>query len=191
MVINLEEILKGHENEMFYSPIFGEIKYCGIIDDCKPLAFNTSKGYVYFFKNGKYSQNGELMIFPSKNQIDWNEWNIKNNVKTWNDYLKDNKISDPIIYFSNSLIDDVSLCYKSSIALYKILILIETYYGGLVKEKDYEINVPKYFIDYFRNQFEILTCYSHRIFSFYTKEQAERFISSEENVKLLKDYLRL
>lgn len=71
----LIERLEDHIGEIFYSPILGECKLTSIED-----------GYMYFTSctgledevsldgYGKYSEKGELMIFPSKENRSWETW---------------------------------------------------------------------------------------------------------------------
>lgn len=83
--INLCEILKEHEGETFYSPIYGNINLTKIYDDF------VETNRCAFDKLGKFSHNGECMLFPSKDQQDWNKWveEQKNKVpKTWEECYK-------------------------------------------------------------------------------------------------------
>ena len=98
--INLCEILKGHEGETFYSPAFGNIKLNCITDI---IYFESINGKVSFdiYPNGTYCSNGELIIFPSKDQRDWNKWieEQKSKVpKTWSELVKH---IQPILYAEN------------------------------------------------------------------------------------------
>ena len=72
--INLCEILKGHEGETFYSPIYGNLTYHPTL---YPLVrFKTVTGAIFDINaNGKvYENSDELFVFPSKDQRDWNKW---------------------------------------------------------------------------------------------------------------------
>lgn len=71
--INLCEILKGHEGETFYSPVFGIVILQEILNDC--LCIKSVDKVINLYKDGKYDIHGECMIFPSKDQRDWNKWN--------------------------------------------------------------------------------------------------------------------
>lgn len=92
--LNFCEILKGHEGETFYNPTFGNMKLKAIygkfikfmsIDRSVALTINS---------NGTFCSSGEVCIFPSKDQCDWNKWIEKHKPKvpkTWSE-IKDKKI---------------------------------------------------------------------------------------------------
>ena len=85
--INLSEILKGHVGETFYSPIFGDVKLVYAVTEdiiSYPIAVKVvSTDQVYYFtEEGKYEASvldGEMLLFPSKDQRDWNKWIEENN----------------------------------------------------------------------------------------------------------------
>lgn len=77
--INLVEILKGHEGETFYSPLFGEVilisasetgsDYPIIVRTCTGSREKfTSRGVFYIS-----FEDGECLLFPDKDQRDWNK----------------------------------------------------------------------------------------------------------------------
>lgn len=79
--LNLVEILKNcSKGTKFYSPVFGEIEFIRIdeINDNNPIVikwFINDSGYIeYLTKDGKFRGLGECIIFPSKEQRDWNKW---------------------------------------------------------------------------------------------------------------------
>ena len=52
--LNLCELLKGHEGETFWSPMFGDIKFSRIdTDDNIPLHFEWEEGNIYIYPDGK------------------------------------------------------------------------------------------------------------------------------------------
>lgn len=74
--LNLAEILNGYpKGMMLYSPIFG---YVWIVKLNNPIIqVKTIKGEtVNFYSNGKYDYNGEVMLFPSKDQRDWSKFRL-------------------------------------------------------------------------------------------------------------------
>ena len=85
--INLSGILKGHEGETLYSPILGDVKLVYALTEdfiSYPIAVKVvSIDQVYYFtKEGKYEASvldGEMLLFPSKDQRDWNKWIEENN----------------------------------------------------------------------------------------------------------------
>lgn len=72
--INLCEILKGHEGETFYSPIFGNVTLFAI--NFQTLEFTSIENDTAAIENsGKfYNKADEICVFPSKDQRDWNKW---------------------------------------------------------------------------------------------------------------------
>ena len=72
--MNIAEILKNKpENTKLYSPIFGEVKlvkaHKGGIEVLDKQGIRR-----IFFSNGTYSMYGECMLFPSKENNDWNKF---------------------------------------------------------------------------------------------------------------------
>ena len=72
--LNLCEILKRHEGESFYSPIFGNLTFVRVI--YPHVRFKTASGDIWDINpNGKiYNNSDEICVFPSKTQHDWNKW---------------------------------------------------------------------------------------------------------------------
>lgn len=84
--LNLCEILKGHEDEIFYSPLLGDVR----IDISSASLFKilkaTDRNCAFLLNNnGKTNENGELMLFPSKYQRDWDKWIEKHKKVTYED----------------------------------------------------------------------------------------------------------
>lgn len=127
--INLCEILKGYEGETFYSPIYGNVSFIGIFKIQNEDKIKMS--YCYFNKHGQFAPNGELMIFPSKDQRDWNKWveEQKHKVpKTWSEIKNCNaEVWGYISQMNHGVIEPI---LKSALALLKIHQLIEAGYGG-------------------------------------------------------------
>lgn len=212
--INLCEILKGHEGETFYSPLFGDVK---LLDSCYSEKYpirieelSELRRTILTF-NGYYSESnvGEIMLFPSKDQRDWNKWDKENNSKvpkTWNELLNQNRY----VAYQIGYLDESNRIYntsvgrnpieKSALALLKIYQLIEAGYGGNVTDEEWRnSDIQKwYFIpntiyspDEGNNMWEIVYTQMYinkRIFAFHTSGQAEEFLKYEENIQLLKDY---
>lgn len=203
--INLCEILKGHEGETFYSPLIGNITLNKIREEyAYPLMF-ISRGLPYHFtSDGKYNiDHVECLLFPSKEQRDWNKW-IKEHKpkvpKTWSELTKNVK---PILYAEISHINDgnyVSVSEdcgdtpieKSALALLKIHQLIEVGYGGNVTNDYFKNYVTFSIMCNSDGSFKVYACASKSAhIHFHTKEQAEEFLSYPENVQLLKDYFMI
>lgn len=207
--MNLCEILKGHEGETFYSPVFGIAILKEITNDS--LQIKSVDKVIYLCKDGKYDIYGECMLFPSKNQRDWNKWieeqkpKVPETSKTWSDSL----FNSNFIVYELSYIDNdknyiltstgISPIEKSALALLKIHQLIEVGYGGNVTNEEWLDNEIEKFIitlniSNYRHQFTIVKYAAPAHFNhiaFHTKEQAEEFLSYPENIQLLKDYFML
>ena len=207
--INLCEILKGHEGEIFYSPLYGSLKLIKVDLEnyAYPIYFRTKVvSTVNFDKQGK--PNGlatECLIFPSKDQRDWNKWDKENNhktPKTWSELIKNTPIllmgratSDCYIYKETEFDTPIE---KAASALLKIHELIEFSYGGNVSgetwhsQKDKWLIIPIYdkklcSFTITRTPFFADKCH----IAFNSKEQAKEFLSYPENVQLLKDYFMI
>ena len=74
--MSLVEILKNCPKGMkLYSPIYGEMEFRGIVTHSGSIHCHTSKGKPhYFYPDGKYELEGECMLFPSKEQRDWDDF---------------------------------------------------------------------------------------------------------------------
>lgn len=203
--LNLCEILKGHEGETFYSPAFGNIKLnciTGII------YFESIDGKVSFdlYPNGTYCLNGELIIFPSKDQRDWNKWleEQKSKVpKTWSElnhypkYENDDYSVDITGHCGNGITRRDTPIEKSALALLKIHQLIELSYGGNITNEEwldrYTNLTTKWVIvsNDDNGDFLVIETQNNHMRTnpaFHTQEQAEEFLTHPENIQLLKDY---
>ena len=199
--INLCEILKGHKGETFYNPTFGNIKLNAIygkfikfmsIDKSVALTINS---------NGTFCSSGEVCIFPSKDQRDWNKWIEEQKPKvpkTWSEIKDKNiyyfKVCNDLIELESSA-TVLSPIEKSALALLKINQLIEVGYGGNITNDEWnKYCSPKYFIEY-NNESKIFSVmgfsYSKSHIAFHTQEQAEEFLKYYENIQLLKDYFMI
>ena len=198
--INLCEILKGHEGETFYSPCYGYITLEIIKPHCYFSLFFVGNNSEYkFTKHGKIStsNDADCVLFPSKDQRDWNKWVEEHKVpKTWNELVTTNKANSHCIhtltdtYLSSS--KSKRIIEKSALALLKIHQLIEVGYGGNISSEEWNNNEWKFTYQYTKTGIDIIsTRISKYIIAFHTKEQAEEFLSYPENVQLLKDYFMI
>lgn len=82
---SIAKILKGHEGETLYSPILGEV-ILKEVEDCNiyPIMVEaeTTLGLVEynFTSDGRFLESapyGECMLFPAKDQRDWDKYNQK------------------------------------------------------------------------------------------------------------------
>ena len=80
--MNIAKILECCPNGTeLYSPVYGKVTLEEIINNGQyPIKVITDDGYIRFYtKEGKLFDNrpdGECMLFPSKEQRDWNKFNI-------------------------------------------------------------------------------------------------------------------
>ena len=76
--INIVELLQDcPKGTKLYSPLCGECELNRIHNELKKIVVSTSDGTIYsFYNDGKYFQgnNGECMLFPSKENRDWNKF---------------------------------------------------------------------------------------------------------------------
>lgn len=203
--INLYEILKGHEGEIFYCPFYGDVKldyvndgcvgFSSVIDCGNSCVFAVNdKGLLMF---NDTVTNSECVVFPSKEQRDWNVWLEEHKLKPkiWNE-IEDN-INDTTIAVDNLSsalpITTNHKVIKSALAFLKIHQLIEIGYGGNITDEEWkEHTKTKYTIDL--KDKKLICSYTYHFKShiaFHTKEQAEEFLSYIENVQLLKDYFMI
>lgn len=200
--LNLAEILKGHEGETFYSPLTGNVKLNSVCN-VGPYPIDTTSIInisLSFTKEGRYydEPDAECVLFPSKEQRDWNKWieGNKPRPETWSK-LCQLRLQKSI--YANIDKDDISLetkmdspIEKSALALMKIHQLIEVGYGGNIDYKEkLDINslyyIPIY--DFEKDSFHTtITSNTLAVIAFHTEAQAKKFISYPENVQLLKDY---
>lgn len=200
--INLCEILKGHEGEAFYSPCYGYIILKAIKPHCYfSLFFYDNNSKYKFTKHGKISanNNADCVLFPSKDQRDWNKWIEEQKPKvpkTWDELVTTNKANSHYIHTLNDTYLSSSkskrIIEKSALALLKIHQLIEVGYGGNISSEEWNNNEWKFTYQYTKTGIDIIsTCISKYIIAFHTKEQVEEFLSYPENVQLLKDYFMI
>lgn len=200
--INLCEILKGHEGETFYCSLVGEnVKFQYIIE---PLirVIRKNKVSLDLCRNGGFSPNGECLIFPSKDQRDWNKWLEEQKPKApktwselcatnnWHIYTIEHQFSKDI-YSTNEGITSIE---KSALALLKIHQLIEVGYGGNITNEERENKNGAYFVYYSFSRKDFIIAYDVTVkqsIAFHTKEQAKEFLKYPENVQLLKDYFMI
>lgn len=79
--LNIAEILKNKQKGIsLYSSVFGDCIYRGNYDNCIDVVtddhyyFNEKGHYI---TNGVKSENGECLLFPSKNMRDWKKFTWK------------------------------------------------------------------------------------------------------------------
>lgn len=88
---NLDDILDGHEKEIFYIPMYGEVEYIGTDLNCDNQVVhlfnkNIEFGPTYYYEiysNGKFNNDGVIAVYPSEElykkypfnaEAAWKEW---------------------------------------------------------------------------------------------------------------------
>lgn len=75
--MSLVEILKNCPKGMkLYSPIYGEVKFAEVTVLTESIGCEINGNTVYFHSDGSYYKGGECMLFPSKEQRDWDKFMI-------------------------------------------------------------------------------------------------------------------
>ena len=79
--LNLVEILKDcPEGTKLYSPVLGEVDFVDILEDCTyNIRVKGECGTFHFTPQGKLfnTEQGECILFPSKDQRDWSKFKVK------------------------------------------------------------------------------------------------------------------
>jgi hypothetical protein len=79
-MINIAQILSEcPKNTKLYSPIFGDVYLYSTSPNYLVISVTLNKGgksLEQFLCDGKYTQTGECMLFPSKEQRDWSKFQI-------------------------------------------------------------------------------------------------------------------
>ena len=196
--INLCEILKGHEGETFYSPCYGYITLKAIKPHCYfSLFFNDNNSDYKFTKHGKISanNNADCVLFPSKEQRDWNKWVEEQKPKvpkTWSELVTTKQADIYTVQCNTFVYKNNPNIIKSALAFHQIYQLIEVGYGGNISSEEWNNNEWKFTYQYTKTGIDIIsTRISKYIIAFHTKEQAEEFLSYPENIQLLKDYFMI
>lgn len=191
--LNLCEILKGHEGEPFYSSLFGvNVTLYGIQNN--KISFYG--GHTDLLDDGSYIKGGECMLFPSKDQRDWNKWAKEQKPKvpkTWSEIKEYNvEVHSAIQHLESN--GPCELICKSALAFLKIHQLIKVGYGGNVNNEEWNIPYFKFAINIVNEEFKIIPVNNTNLSPyvvFHEIEQAEEFLKYPENVQLLKDYFMI
>ena len=187
--MDLTEILKGHEGEVFYCALTGgDATLLNVYESAIEFRRGELGPPITLASNGGFVISGECQVFPTEDQRDWHKWDKENNhktFKTWSDIEKNSK-KYYLKYIYKHLDHHCSLCEyspieKSAIAFLKIKQVIEDCYGGNTPV-GFSINVDD-------EGFSVYNTYTYyKLFAFHTREQAEEFLSYPENIQLLKDF---
>jgi len=93
--MNIAEILKKYakKGDIFYSVSCGDLEFCFVQDNNEIVMYYNGKckSDVYFDEFGKLEDEGECLLFPSKECRDWNEYvRLKEDVEV--------KVGDHVLY---------------------------------------------------------------------------------------------
>ena len=205
--INLFEWLKCYEGEYFYCILTGtNVRYIGYDTTHKCLLFESCDSVTTpfeIFSNGALYPNGECVIFPTKNQRDWNKWYEEHKTpKIWS-RIKEN-ITLGCTASTNLTVDGPqhggNLIEEAALATLKLLKLIEISYGGLKiadgetcnwpgSGKSYGITLHTTLSDCYDGiDFRISELHNdvNSPIKFKEKKDAEEFLKHEENQMLLR-----
>lgn len=194
--LNLVPILRNHIGEKFYSLISGEVELDTVSSSRNLIRFIT-KDKMFFNLDiyGCAYSDGECLIFPSKTMRNWEVWDSDNNKridgspKTWKEHLEKNGIGEKgdglsFRMFPNSDYDprDVEPQMEISKTTFKIMTLIDNYYGG------YPYDMDGYSVVLLDNEKFTLSrdIFSHVAFK--TRELANEFMTHHENLELVRKY---
>lgn len=73
--MNIANILKNcPECIELYSPVCGEVIFIRVCSNNNITVREPNGSLRYFLPDGKYTENGECVLFPSKEQRDWNKF---------------------------------------------------------------------------------------------------------------------
>lgn len=87
--LDLRKHLRGHEGMPVYSPVFGPGTLVAIDDKesgiCVRPEGGDEKDIYYFNSDGRFSDRpeGECLLFPSRDQHDWNAWAAEHTADPW------------------------------------------------------------------------------------------------------------
>lgn len=88
--MNIAEILKYcPKGTKLYSTVFGEVKFSKINPDNMIVISIKDDSSRVFHRNGSYSEYGECVLFPSKDQREWNKFRLP--VKRGDIMMSDNR----------------------------------------------------------------------------------------------------
>lgn len=136
--LNLVEILKdAPKGTKLYSPIYGECEFDEVRDDKIEIIYSAGiykRIWATFYKDGTYSDRGECVLFPSKENRDWSTFEVKE--KDSNDRIKtETKMSEKLkgMYGSRARFDEVLEWLRSQGA-------VECEYGGHSESSIYYVD---------------------------------------------------
>lgn len=155
-------------------------------EDIKKISINIPEGYEIDRENSTF----ENIIFKKKKVI-----NTFSDLERVEGFCIENYLNCPVKTNIKStsnftiFIDEKHI--NAAIAMAKISQLMP-YYGGAITSKEWQENTPKSTIE--RIESSIIRSFSslgYQFLAFHKEEQRDRFMSFEENMQLIKDYLMI
>lgn len=197
---SLCEVLKGHEGEIFYSISHGPVKLV-FANKIEGIQVECDGKHIRLTADGKLGINGELNLFPSKDQRDWNKWHPK----VWEELTEvpvmGVAIGAEVSIGEYAVKEDTFLdspIERSALAFMKISQLIGVGYGGNITTEESWNRELKYHIGYYFGDGIKKATYvvysgltNHNPLRFRTKELAEEFLSYPKNIELLNDFFMI
>lgn len=87
--IDIYEILKGMpDGTPLYTPLCGNVEFTSVVADknkSEAIWTENKNGELYFNKNGKWMEGGEVLLYPSKEMRDWSKFFKKGDVLEFKD----------------------------------------------------------------------------------------------------------
>ena len=78
---DIYEILKGAPvGTQLYTPMCGKVAFAYLASSKETIATKDKNGLYYFDKNGRWTDGGEVMLFPSNEMRDWSKFFKKGDV---------------------------------------------------------------------------------------------------------------
>lgn len=200
--INLVQLLKGHIGERFFNPLLGSIPLENIDEKKDEVIFDWGGKFIHIPANG-LDKKGNLCIFPSEDESDWDKWYVFNTqFKTWTDMEQVNLFVNKMDYSvdltghaQSGWTRRESPIENSAMALMKIKLLLSGGFYGPVVTCDMWTNslIKKFIISPNKENdgyeiIEVRDNYSKSHIVFTSYEFAESFLTFPENVNLLDDF---
>lgn len=164
--IDIYEILKGMPyGTPLYTPMCGNVEFTSVEEDKEKLGAiwteDKNNGEYSFDKNGKWMEEGEVLLFPSKEMRDWRKFSWKKGdilakdstcvcvFNEWNNdkytsikckyikYMDAGSYAEDKVYIT----DDLHLASQEEKDAY--ISSIEEHYGGKLNQETLEIEHPK------------------------------------------------
>ncbi|MBJ2188135.1 MAG: hypothetical protein JFR41_05860 [Muribaculaceae bacterium] len=189
--LNLCELLKGREGENIFLTTMGEVLVEKVSEEHLFFRLRANEPGWRLNANGKMSENGEVIAYPSRALYEqypldaakaWSKWRNAQKRKVWGDIKACKSYMLNLCAQHNLPID------KSVSAMFKLRHLIEIGYGGNPTTAE-KLILDLYGVDWRDGGWHVINlreCID--TIAFYTRDQAEDFLSHPENRQLLDEF---